>query len=71
MPKGMKRREVIRALKENGCELDRNASRGPHEKWVCGCGKHIVIIPRHRMISPGVVGDTEKRLECLAEGWLH
>jgi hypothetical protein len=29
------------------------------------------IIPRHNIISPGVVRDTINRMECLPEGWLQ
>jgi hypothetical protein len=45
--------------------------RNPHQKWVCPCGKHSANIPRHRYISPGVVADTIKRMDCLPGGWLQ
>jgi hypothetical protein len=68
VPKGMKLRQVIRALRRSGCvKLDGTE----HEKWVCPCGEHSANIPRHREISPGVVGDTIKRMACLPEGWLQ
>ncbi|WP_203596650.1 hypothetical protein [Actinomadura bangladeshensis] len=70
MAKEMARRAVIRALKRNGCETT-GRGRGPHEKWVCGCGKHTALIPRSGAISPGVVKDTIDRMSCLAEGWLQ
>ena len=69
MPTGMKLRDVKRALDEHGCTS--KPGRGPHVKWTCPCGKHTANIPRHRHISPGVVGDTIRRMECLPEGWLQ
>jgi hypothetical protein len=45
--------------------------QGSHEKWVCPCGQHMVIIPNHRTVSPGVVGDAIKKLTCLPGGWLQ
>ncbi|WP_166463011.1 type II toxin-antitoxin system HicA family toxin [Amycolatopsis acidicola] len=65
----MKYREVRRALLEMGCT--HGGTRGSHEKWVCPCGKHRAIVPNHRVISPGVVRDTIKKLGCLREGWLQ
>lgn len=71
MTRSMRRRDVIQALKDYGCEMDSGTGRGPHEKWVCGCGKHTALIPRHREVSPGVVKNTIDRMDCLAEGWLQ
>lgn len=70
MPKGMKLRKVIQALRRQGCTLENGKE---HDKWTCAdpCGKHTAIIPRHKEVSPGVVGDTIKRMECLPEGWLQ
>jgi hypothetical protein len=69
MPKGMKLRQVRRALRKHGC-VEQGGTE--HEKWVCSCGEeHSANIPRHRDISPGVVGDTIKRMACLPEGWLQ
>jgi hypothetical protein len=68
MPKEMKRRKVIRALRKNGCTEEDGTK---HAKWVCPCGQHSANIPRHGDISPGVVGDTIKRMACLPEGWLQ
>lgn len=71
MPRGMKVREVERALERNGCKPRRGSGRGPHAKWDCPCGQHSANIPRHNDVSPGVVADTIKRLSCLPEGWLQ
>ncbi|MET9019032.1 type II toxin-antitoxin system HicA family toxin [Actinopolymorpha sp. NPDC004070] len=69
MPKGMKLRDLERAMRKQDCEIV--PSRGPHTKWVCPCGRHTANIPRHIEVSPGVVGDTIKRMTCLPEGWLQ
>jgi hypothetical protein len=65
----MRRRDVTRALTKQGCEVV--SDRGEHTKWVCPCGDHAANIPRHNVISPGVVSDTAQRLSCLPEGWLQ
>ncbi|WP_363319953.1 type II toxin-antitoxin system HicA family toxin [Nocardiopsis exhalans] len=67
----MKRRDVERALKEQGCAQPPGSGRGSHEKWNCPCGQHRAIIPRHGDISPGVIADTIKRMQCLPKGWLQ
>lgn len=66
----MKLRKVVQALRRNGCTQEHG---GEHDKWTCPdpCGKHVAIIPRHREVSQGVVGDTIKRMACLPEGWLQ
>lgn len=69
VPKGMKRRDIERALRRQGCTKLRDS--GDHTVWVCPCGSHIVPLPRHTEISPGVVGSIMKRLTCLPEGWLQ
>lgn len=70
MVKAMKYREVQRALSENGCSHLR--TRGSHEVWACPCGRHRAAIAPHKgIVSPGVVRDTIKKLECLPEGWLQ
>jgi hypothetical protein len=68
VPKEMKRRKVIQALKQQRCTPEGGTK---HEKWACPCGKHHAIIPRHGDISPGVIGNTIKGMECLPEGWLQ
>lgn len=69
MAKAMKRRDVNRALTTNGCESVRDT--GSHTHWVCPCGQHSADVPRHNIVSPGVVRDTIKRLACLPKGWLQ
>lgn len=64
-----KRRALERALRAAGCSL--KSDTGNHAKWICGCGAHSANIPRHGVISPGVVADTVKRMSCLPEGWLQ
>lgn len=71
MPKSMRRRNVEAALRSNGCVPASRSGRGPHEKWMCPCGRHTVNVPRHSNISAGVVGDLIKRMECLGKGWLQ
>jgi hypothetical protein len=70
MVKPMKRRDVNRALRRNGCVIKND--KGRHTTWVCPCGgQHTADIPRHLEISSGVVGDTIGRMKCLPEGWLQ
>lgn len=68
VPKAMRLREVIRALRKQGCSEEKGTR---HSKWVCPCKEHSANIPRHGEISPGVIGDTIKRMACLPEGWLQ
>jgi hypothetical protein len=67
--KPMRRREVLRALRRNGCTVKNDD--GPHTTWVCPCGQHTADIPRHTEISPGVIRDTINRMQCLPKGWLQ
>ena len=69
MAKGMKLRDMVARLKQNDCFV--LSDDGPHTKWVCPCGEHTANVPRHREVSPGVVRDTIKRMECLPKGWLQ
>jgi hypothetical protein len=64
----MKLREVVKALRRHGCTPQGGKE---HEKWVCPCGEHSANISRRKVISPGVVGCTSKRMACLPEGWLQ
>ena len=44
MVKPMKRRDVNRALRRNGCVIKND--KGRHTTWVCGCGgQHTADIP--------------------------
>lgn len=65
----MRLRDVNRALRAQGCDVKRDTGR--HTTWECPCGAHTADIPRHNIISPGVVRDTISRMECLPEGWLQ
>jgi hypothetical protein len=50
MVKPMKRRDVNRALRRNGCAIKND--KGRHTTWVCDCdGQHTADIPRHVEIS--------------------
>jgi predicted RNA binding protein YcfA (HicA-like mRNA interferase family) len=69
MVKAMKLREVEEALLAQDCKV--LSERGPHTKWGCPCGAHTVPVPRHTIVSPGVVRSIGKRLACLPEGWLQ
>lgn len=70
MTKAMTLREVTKALKRNGAEVV--SDDGSHTKWQCSCGaKHSANLPRHKVVSPGVVSDTIKRMGCLPKGWLQ
>lgn len=69
MVKAMKLRDVETALLANKCQV--LSDSGPHTKWGCPCGAHIAPVPRHKVISPGVVRTIGKRMECLPEGWLQ
>jgi len=61
----MKAKLVLRALLKAKCTEEAGAKHG---KWVCPCGQHSANIPRHGTISPGVVGDTIKRMTSCRKG---
>ncbi|WP_231104649.1 type II toxin-antitoxin system HicA family toxin [Haloechinothrix halophila] len=65
----MKYRDVQRALTTHGCT--HKSTRGSHEKWVCPCGRHLTVVPHHKIVSPGVVRETIRSLSCLPKGWLQ
>jgi predicted RNA binding protein YcfA (HicA-like mRNA interferase family) len=67
--KEMKLRLVKRALAGEGCQV--LSEDGGHTKWGCPCGKHTTAVPRHADISPGVVRNIIRDLECLRKGWLQ
>lgn len=69
MVKGMRYRDVARALLDHGCTPKQG--KGDHEKWYCPCGKHVAVMVRSSTVSPGVVRDAVKKLACLPEGWLQ
>lgn len=65
--KPQKYREMTKKLARLGCTSAEG--KGDHEKWFCPCGEHMAVITQTRKISPGVVRNVEKALECLPEGW--
>jgi predicted RNA binding protein YcfA (HicA-like mRNA interferase family) len=65
----MKLRDVQRALAAARCQ--QLSDDGSHTKWGCPCGRHTTAVPRHRDISPGVVRNIARDLECLPKGWLQ
>lgn len=69
MVKAMAYRVMARALVDNGCKPKRG--KGDHIKWYCPCGKHMVVVPEVRDVSPGVVRDVIAKLVCLPKGWLQ
>jgi len=69
MAQAMKLRDVNRALNRAGCVI--KSDTGNHTKWICPCGQHSANIPGHNTVSPGVVNDTIKRMQCLPQEWLQ
>jgi len=65
----MKYRDVRSALLAHGCVPQQG--KGDHEKWYCPCGQHIAVVTQGGTVSPGVVADTIKKLNCLPKGWLQ
>lgn len=69
MAKAMKYRDVRAALLAQECIAKQG--KGDDEKWYCPCGEHIAVVTQSRIVSPGVVSDTVKKLACLPNGWLQ
>ena len=69
MVKAMTLRDVESALRGQRCTVI--SQSGPHTKWGCPCGRHTAPVPRHTIVSPGVVRDIRRRMECLEKGWLQ
>lgn len=69
MVSGMRYRDIERALRAQGCAS--RSGKGSHTVWYCPCGQHMAIVPRHRDVSPGVVGNIIRTMGCLQEGWLR
>ena len=69
MTRPMKDRIVVKALRKQGCTAKQG--KGDHEKWYCPCGQHVAVITRGGDVSPGVINDVIKKLECLPKGWLQ
>lgn len=69
MASPMRYRDVERTLLNNGCKW--REGKGSHVVWYCPCGRHIVPVQKHGMVSAGVVADVVKKLACLPKGWLQ
>lgn len=69
MAKAMKYRDMVKAMRAQGCTSAQG--KGDHEKWFCPCGEHMTVITQTRDVSPGLVRQAIDRLECLPEGWLQ
>lgn len=69
MVTSMKYRDVEAALLAHACRW--REGKGDHRVWYCPCGQHMVVTPRARVTSPGVVRDVIKRMSCLPKGWLQ
>jgi hypothetical protein len=59
---------VAQALRRQGCPS--RPGKGDHEKWYFPCGRHMTVITRSPVVSPGVVRQAIARMSCLPEGWL-
>lgn len=69
MVKAMKYRDVARQLQAEGCTA--KPGKGDHEKWYCPCGKHMTVVTKPGVVSPGLVRQAIDRLSCLPKGWLQ
>lgn len=70
MTKAMSRRDVVAALRRVGCRLLREGAS--HSLFICDCPMaHKAAVPRHRLISPGVVRDIQSQIACAGKGWLQ
>lgn len=65
----MQYREVKAALLAQSCAS--RQGNGDHEIWYCPCGKHMAVVTTARVVSPGVVAYTIKKLQCLPKEWLQ
>ena len=68
MTKAMKYRDLVKAMRKQGCTS--RQGKGDHEVWMCPCGKHQTVITQTNMVSPGVARQAEQRLSCLPKGWM-
>jgi predicted RNA binding protein YcfA (HicA-like mRNA interferase family) len=70
MPKPMTRRDVARRLNAIGAMVLREG--GKHTVYVCCCGeKHKTAVPRHKVLTAGVVGSIQEQIACQEKGWLQ
>ena len=61
--------EVKKRLRKYGCSVV--SDDGAHTKWGCPCKEQSANVPRHTVLSPGVVRDVGNRMACLPKGWLQ
>ncbi|SJM61035.1 type II toxin-antitoxin system HicA family toxin [Agrococcus casei] len=64
--KHTKRKEVEQFLTKEG--FASKGTRGPHEKFRHEDGR-VLALPRHRVISPGVLRDIEKVVGHVPASW--
>jgi predicted RNA binding protein YcfA (HicA-like mRNA interferase family) len=69
MGRALRKAEVVKALKQQGATKVREGAN--HEVWHCACGRHRTAVPRHRVVTAGVVANIVKQMECHREGWLQ
>jgi len=69
--KPMAKRLVVAALVRQHCR--KLSEHGKHEKWGCPrqCDQHVTSLPRHDLITAGVIRGLIGDLKCLPEGWLQ
>jgi predicted RNA binding protein YcfA (HicA-like mRNA interferase family) len=67
MVEEVKQREVERFLEPNGWALIR--TRGGHNVWKSRDGSQILAIPRHGMVTKGVVRQVIKAQPCAPDSW--
>ena len=61
-------REIRLAARGAGLELRLIREGAEHEIWLCGDVQ--IAIPRHRELTPGVVGNNRHKLiTVLGDGW--
>lgn len=69
MTKPMRLRDVERVLRVHGARPVREGAE--HTIWHCACQQHQTAVPRHRVITAGVVGQIAKDMACHGKGWLQ
>lgn len=63
----MEYRRLRKALTKHGCTFA--PGKGDHEKWYRPCGRHMAVVTKPGEVSPGVVADVIKKLQCLPKEW--
>ena len=39
--------------------------------YLCACGNHKTAVPRHSVITAGVVRNIQEQIACERKGWLQ